>query len=163
MFGVYNQQVKKLTIQAGLRFEQAFQIPNLISDSIRIVNGYYNVFPSGLLKYDMTENTQVSLSFYKRLRRPDAEELNPFTSYADPLNLRRGNPFLNPQYVNGIEVGFLYDKNKFSFTTTVFYKKTNDQYGLAKVYVYKSSIEFYKDDYLSSFVRNASFPKVNFS
>jgi outer membrane receptor protein involved in Fe transport len=126
LFGVYNQQVKKLTIQAGLRFEQAFQIPNLISDSIRIVNGYYNVFPSGLLKYDMTENTQVSLSFYKRLRRPDAEELNPFTSYADPLNLRRGNPFLNPQYVNGIEVGFLYDKNKFSFTTTVFYKKTND-------------------------------------
>ena len=126
VYGVYNQQIKKLTIQAGLRFEQAFQIPNLISDTTRIVNGYFNVFPSGLLKYYLSENTQVSLSFYKRLRRPDAEELNPFTSYADPLNLRRGNPFLNPQYVNGIEVGFLFDKNKFSFTTSVIYKKTDD-------------------------------------
>jgi outer membrane receptor protein involved in Fe transport len=126
LFGVYNQQFKKLTLQAGLRFEQAFQIPNLISDTIRIVNGYFNIFPSGLLKYDLTDNTQISLSYYKRLRRPDAEELNPFTSYADPLNLRRGNPFLKPQYVNGIEAGFLFDKNTFSFTTTVFYKKTND-------------------------------------
>ncbi len=126
VFGVYNQKIKKLTLQGGIRLEQAFQIPNLISDSIKIVNGYYNVFPSGLLKYQLAENTQISLSFYKRLRRPDAEELNPFTSYADPLNLRRGNPFLNPQYVNGLEIGFLFDKNKFSFTTSVFYKKTND-------------------------------------
>jgi outer membrane receptor protein involved in Fe transport len=126
IFGVYNQKIKKLTLQGGLRFEQAFQIPNLISDTTKIVNGYFNVFPSGFLKYQLTENTQISLSFYKRLRRPDAEELNPFTSYADPLNLRRGNPFLNPQYVNGLEIGYLFDKNKFSFTTSVFYKKTND-------------------------------------
>ena len=125
-FGVYNQQINKLTLQAGLRFEQAFQIPNLISDTTRIVNGYFNIFPSGLLKYKLTEKTQVSLSFYKRLRRPDAEELNPFTSYADPLNLRRGNPFLNPQYVNGIEAGFLYDINKFSIITSLIYKKTDD-------------------------------------
>lgn len=126
VFGVYNQKIKKLTLQGGLRFEQAFQIPNLISDTTKIVNGYFNVFPSGFLKYQLTENTQISLSFYKRLRRPDAEELNPFTSYADPLNLRKGNPFLNPQYVNGFEIGYLFDKNKFSFTTSVFYKKTND-------------------------------------
>jgi signal transduction histidine kinase len=31
-----------------------------------------------------------------------------------------------------------------------FYKKTNDQYGLAKVYGYKCLIEFYKDDYLGA-------------
>jgi signal transduction histidine kinase len=31
-----------------------------------------------------------------------------------------------------------------------FYKKTNDQYGLAKVYEYKSLIEFNKDDYLGA-------------
>ncbi len=31
-----------------------------------------------------------------------------------------------------------------------FYKKTKDLYGLAKVYVYKCDIEFYKDDYLGA-------------
>ena len=45
IYGIWGQQLGKFKYQAGLRAEQAYQIPNLLSDTIRIVNDYFKVFP----------------------------------------------------------------------------------------------------------------------
>jgi outer membrane receptor protein involved in Fe transport len=123
-YGIFGQQLGKFKYQGGLRIEKAFQIPNLISDTIRIVNDYFNVFPSAHIRYSLTEKSEISLSFSKRINRATSGDLNPFTSYADPYNLRRGNPYLQPEYIESYDLGYMNELNKVTFTTSVFYRHT---------------------------------------
>lgn len=122
----FAQQVKKFKYQGGIRLEQALQAPNLISDSLSFKNSYFNVFPSAFVKYDLGKSGELSLSYSRRINRPTAENLNPFTSYADPYNLRMGNPALQPEYINSFDFGYSLNKKKVNLTLSLFYRRTND-------------------------------------
>ena len=100
LYGIFGQQLEKFKYQGGIRIEKSYQIPNLISDTIRIVNDYFNFFPSAHLRYSFSKKSELGLSYSKRITRAGSGELNPFTSYSDPLNLRKGNPYLQPEFIN---------------------------------------------------------------
>ncbi|MGV3630375.1 MAG: TonB-dependent receptor domain-containing protein [Bacteroidota bacterium] len=124
-YGNFAQQIKKFKYQGGVRLEQALQAPNLISDSISFKNDYFNVFPSAFVKYELGKAGELSLSYSKRINRPSADNLNPFTSYADPFNLRMGNPALKPEYINSFDFGYSINKKKVNITVSLFYRRTN--------------------------------------
>ncbi len=125
LYGVAGKQIKRFKMQAGLRAEKAYQIPNLISDSIKIVNDYFNFFPSAYLRYELQPKSELSLSYSRRIKRAGAGELNPFTNYADPFNLRRGNPYLSPEYIHSFDLSYVLEKKKLTFTSAVFYRSSN--------------------------------------
>ena len=125
LYGVAGKQIKRLKMQAGLRAEKAYQIPNLISDSIKIVNDYFNFFPSAYLRYELQPKSELSLSYSRRIKRAGAGELNPFTNYADPFNLRRGNPYLSPEYIHSFDLSYALEKKKLTFTSAIFYRSSN--------------------------------------
>jgi outer membrane receptor protein involved in Fe transport len=50
--------------------------------------------------------------------------MNPFPEYADPYNLRIGNPNLKPADVHSFELGYQYKKNNTTFLSTVYYRYT---------------------------------------
>jgi len=52
--------------------------------------------------------------------------LNPFIDYADPYNLREGNPYLKPEYVNSFQLGYMKYLDFATITSSVFYKQIND-------------------------------------
>ena len=122
VYGIFGQQLGKFKYQAGIRFEKAYQIPDLISDSIRIVNDYFNYFPSAHIRYSLTEKSEISLSYSKRITRAAAADLNPFTSYADPYNLRRGNPYLQPEFIDSYDLGYANEIKKVTFTVSLYYR-----------------------------------------
>lgn len=126
VYGVFGQQLGKFKYQGGVRFEQAFQIPNLISDTLRIVNGYFNFFPSAHIRYSLTEKSELSLSYSKRINRSSAADMNPFTNYSDPYNLRRGNPYLQPEYIDSYDLGYSNEMKKVTLTSSVYYRHTTD-------------------------------------
>ena len=76
------------------------------------------------MTYSFVKNMDLILNYSKRINRPSAETLNPFTSYADPYNLRRGNPEVSPEFIDSYELGLGIIKNKFSLNASVFYKNT---------------------------------------
>lgn len=123
VYGIFGQQIGKFKYQGGLRLEQAFQIPNLLSDSIRINNDYFNFFPSAHVRYSLAEKTEIGLSYSKRITRAGSAELNPFTTYADPFNLRKGNPYLKPEYIDSYDFSFSHDSKKWSFLASMYYRK----------------------------------------
>jgi outer membrane receptor protein involved in Fe transport len=123
-YGIFGQQLGKFKYQAGVRLEQAYQIPNLISDTVRIVNNYFNIFPSGHIRYILGGKSEVSLSYSRRINRAASSDLNPFTSYADPYNLRKGNPYLQPEFIDSYDLGYTNEIKKVNFTTSVFYRHT---------------------------------------
>jgi hypothetical protein len=63
------------------------------------------------------------LIYSSRIDRPNYQELNPFEYKLDELSFRRGNPFLNPQYSNKIELSHTY---KYATTTSIGYSRTDD-------------------------------------
>jgi outer membrane receptor protein involved in Fe transport len=125
VYGVAGKQIKRFKMQAGLRAEKAYQIPNLISDSIRIVNDYFNFFPSAHLRYELQPKSELSLSYSRRIKRASANELNPFTNYSDPFNLQRGNPYLSPEYIHSFDLAYSLEKKKLTVSSALFFRQSN--------------------------------------
>lgn len=134
LYGVFGQELGKFKYQVGVRAEYAEQTPNLISDNLIFKNDYFNVFPSAHVKYDFTKASQLSLSYSKRINRANSRQLNPFTSYADPFNLRTGNPALKPEYIHSIDLGYALTKKKIIFSVSVFHRMTNDVINRIRIY-----------------------------
>lgn len=61
--------------------------------------------PSLHVKYAVSEDAGVTLSYRRSLQMPDPRDLNPYTTYIDAQNLSRGNPGLRPQLLNAWELG----------------------------------------------------------
>lgn len=123
-YGNFGQQIKKFKYQGGIRLEQALQAPNLISQNQSFKNNYFNFFPSAFLAYEINKESEVTLSYSRRINRPSSWNLNPFTSYADPFNLRKGNPNLKPEYINSFDLGYGFNKKRFNLTANVYYRQT---------------------------------------
>lgn len=117
---------KKLKVQAGLRGEMANTISDLRSADTAYHFNYYNLFPTVHLKYDFTPEHSLQLSYSRRVTRPNIRQLNPFIDYSDKENLSMGNPYLEPEFANSFELGYLYNKDKTSFTFTAFYRQRSN-------------------------------------
>lgn len=119
-YGIVGRVINKWKFQGGLRFEQSYQEPNLISENQSYSNNYFNIFPSGHVRYEVAKGTEFSLGYSKRINRPSSDNLNPFTSYADPYNLRRGNPALRPEYIHSVDLSFDHTRKKWGITASVY-------------------------------------------
>ncbi len=137
MYGIIAHQYKNFKYQAGVRLEQAYQIPNLISDTIKILNKYFNFFPSVHVRYTMKNGQELGLSYSRRINRASSSDLNPFTSYADPLNLQRGNPYLQPEFIDSYDFSYVKEAKKLNLSASIFYRRTTDMI---------SRVRFFGDD-----------------
>jgi outer membrane receptor protein involved in Fe transport len=134
LYGIFGQELGKFKYQFGLRGEYAVQEPNLMSEEEVYFKTYANLFPSGHIKYLFNDDNELSVSYSRRINRPRAHHLNPFTSYADPLNLRQGNPLLDPEYINSFDLGYSFTGKKFIMSASVFHRITKDVINRVKIY-----------------------------
>lgn len=122
----YSQTLGKWSYKAGIRAEQANTKSTLINNDSSFVNNYFNVFPTAFINRKINYKQEIQLNYGRRINRPGTRQLSPFTDYSNPLILRVGNPYLNPEYTHNIEFSYLYNFKKINFSTTVFYRKTVD-------------------------------------
>ncbi|MBK7970347.1 MAG: TonB-dependent receptor [Bacteroidetes bacterium] len=123
----YQRTIKKIDFQVGVRVENTQSEGDLKSatavDDKNVKRDYTDFFPSAGLTYNVHKDHSIAAVFSSRIDRPNYQELNPFEYKLDELSFRKGNPFLNPQYSNKIELSHTY---KYATTTSVSYSKTND-------------------------------------
>ena len=69
---------------------------------------YVSFFPNAGLTYalDAKQGNTLNLAYGRRINRPDYNVLNPFRQQLSQLSYERGNPFLNPEIVDNIELGY---------------------------------------------------------
>ena len=118
---------EKLSYQVGLRLEQAFTSPRLLTTNEEFENNYFSFFPSAHVVFEPKEKSELSVSYSRRINRPDSWNLNPFAVYDDPLNLRQGNPALQPEYINSMETGYMREMDKFILTSSLYFRQTVDK------------------------------------
>mgnify|MGYP001049782584 FL=1 len=126
-YGIFGQQVNKFGYQIGLRLEQALTEPRLINTNENFENNYFSFFPSANVLYKLKEKHTLTLSYSRRINRPSARTLNPFPSFSDPLNLRVGNPDLNPEYINAYELVSQRDWKNVNLTSSLYVRHTTSQ------------------------------------
>ena len=120
-----NKQFKNTSIQLGLRAE--YTQSNAVGDSMshvqHISRNYLNLFPSVFVNHTINDKNEFSLSYSRRIDRPQYDNLNPFVYHLDPYTYQKGNPYLKPQYTDNFEFNYTYNK---SITLTLGYSRTTD-------------------------------------
>ncbi|WP_332737049.1 TonB-dependent receptor domain-containing protein [Flavihumibacter sp.] len=110
----YSNQLGKLKYQGGLRLEQSSFTGKLL-DSAKSFgydypskgNDMWNaVFPSLFLTYELKEGNDLQVNFSRRIRRPNFWQINPYVDISDPMNIRKGNPELEPEFTNSFELNY---------------------------------------------------------
>lgn len=104
----YSKESRKLNMQFGLRVENTATEAVSITNKTETVRNYYRWLPSANFNYRLNDEQNINLSFSRRLRRPNYEELNPFQFYVSPYTYAEGNPFLLPTTTSVYSLGYNY-------------------------------------------------------
>lgn len=90
-------------VKAGVRFEHTdtkIDFPNAYIPS------YNSWVPSIMLLHELPNKQSIKLAYTHRIERPDYREVNPFKNLSDPYNISTGNPLLQPELGNNVELGY---------------------------------------------------------
>lgn len=126
----YANKIKSFGYQLGLRAEVS-RFDGELLDSAKTFGYSYPrsagrfldaLFPSVFLTQQVGEKTQLQLNYTRRISRPSFWQLNPFIDINDPVNLRQGNPQLQPEFVNSFELNYSQDYAKGNFLAVVYYR-----------------------------------------
>jgi len=128
-YGMMEHKLKKLTLQAGLRYEythyDANQLGNAVVKDSSFSRNYNGLFPSGFITYEADSAHTFSVSIGRRIDRPNFQRLNPFVNIINKYTLERGNPFFRPQFTWNFELSHQY---KQLLHTTVSYSLIKDYF-----------------------------------
>ncbi len=125
VYAILSDKIANFSWQMGLRYEYAQTTFDLTYNNDNYKNTYQNFFPSAHLGYTLGNSSELQLSYSRRINRPSVRSLNPYTNVSDPANIKVGNPYLQPEYINSFELGYSKRFNKLSLITSVYYKLIN--------------------------------------
>lgn len=126
VYGVLGFKIgKKITAKAGLRGEYT-DINSLSGHKDKFSKDYANLFPSAVISQALKGGASVKLSYNKRIQRPSLFYLNPFENKSDPFNIMRGNPGLDPEITQNMELGYSTFIKGSVINASVFYRTTKD-------------------------------------
>lgn len=125
-YGNYAQTIGKWSFSGGLRFEYAVATPKIENDTVTYVNDYYSLYPTAAISRKIKEGEEIQLTYSKRVNRPSFHSISPFIDWSNSPNLRGGNPYLKPEYIHSIELGYMKIWKNTSIMPSLFYKRTVD-------------------------------------
>jgi outer membrane receptor protein involved in Fe transport len=128
-YATFSKQFKNdVGMQLGLRAESSDYEGRLTKTNEDFkINFPVSLFPSVFLSKKLNETQDMQLNYTRRINRPNFWQLSPFTDSSDFLNRSKGNPGLNPEFTNSVELTYQKTfKNKDNFIASLYYKNTND-------------------------------------
>jgi len=155
-YTTYSNQIKNFGYQLGLRVESS-NYEGRLPEKNQVFNIEFPVslFPSVFLNQKMKNNQDLQLNYSRKINRPNFFQLYPFTDYSDSLNINRGNPNLNPEFTNSMELSYQKTfKNKDNFIASVYYKNTTDL--ITRSQVKETNISNGKDLLINTFINASS-------
>jgi outer membrane receptor protein involved in Fe transport len=126
LYSIFSGEFGNLGYQAGLRGEYGYR-------SIKVDNfdefliETTDLFPGLHTSYKFSEGKQVMASFTRRIQRPRGWQLEPFETWSDANNVRRGNPSLNDQLVDSYEFGVSTFFDIVSLSAEAYYRISHDK------------------------------------
>ncbi|MDR1876268.1 MAG: outer membrane beta-barrel family protein, partial [Flavobacteriaceae bacterium] len=121
----YGNKFGNFSFLAGLREETSIIKVQSVKENSTISKNYTDLFPTLHLNYNLTEKSQLQLSYSRRIDRPRSRMLIPYKNLSDDRNTFQGNPDLNPSYTDSYELGFNIQQRTWGLTPSVYYQRTD--------------------------------------
>jgi ferric enterobactin receptor len=126
-YGILGNKTGKVSYQAGLRAEWTKVTTTLKETNEVNPRKYQNLFPSAHITFNLAKENNIQVSYSRRIRRPFYNDLSPFMTFSDSRNFFSGNPDLNPEYSDVVEVGHVKYFNIGTLSTSVYSRLTDDK------------------------------------
>ena len=122
----YGNKKNKISYLFGIRVEESQTIVKQLESNSNSIKKYNDIFPTINLAYELKENETITLGYNRRISRPRSYFINPFPSRSSETSFFQGNPYLNPTYSNGIDLGYLKRLEKTTLNGSIYYKKSDE-------------------------------------
>ena len=126
-YGIVGNKTGKISYQAGLRAEWTDVKTTLEKTQEINPRKYSNLFPSAHITYDLPNDHDIQVSYSRRVRRPFYNDLSPFMTFSDSRNFFSGNPNLNPEFSDVVEIGHIKYFDKGSLTSSIYGRSTTNK------------------------------------
>jgi hypothetical protein len=116
---IYN--LSKYTLKTGFRAEKSSAgIPGSFNNDVFVL------LPDLTINYKLSSGQNIKLSYNRTVNRADLYELNPYTSFDDPFSSKSGNPYLKPDFLQNLNLGYSYSHGDNFISALLYYRKRSD-------------------------------------
>lgn len=126
-YGILGNKTGRVAYQAGLRAEWTDVTTTLAESNEVNPRSYGNLFPSAHVTFDLPADNDLQLSYSRRVRRPFYNDLSPFMTFSDRRNYFSGNPDLNPEFSDVVEIGHIKYFDNATITSALYYRYTTNK------------------------------------
>ena len=128
----YGFKVNKFSYLFGLRWEDTNIQVNLLDTNNFNTKKYNNLFPSAFISYEISDQSNFTASYSKRLSRPRGRFMNPAVNYSSNINIFQGNPDLDPSLTDKYDIGYIKRWDKVTFNTSAYFEDTKDVFSFVR-------------------------------
>ncbi|HSD06784.1 TonB-dependent receptor domain-containing protein [Flavobacterium sp.] len=133
LYTQYGFKANKFSYLFGLRWEDTNIHVNLLEDPKDFnTKKYNNFFPSAFISYELSDQSNITTSYSKRLSRPRGRFMNPAVNYSSNVNIFQGNPDLDPALTDKFDIGYIKRWEKVTFTTSAYFESTKDVFSFVR-------------------------------
>ena len=132
LYSQFGFKKNKFSYLFGLRWEDTNIEVNLLETNNFNPKKYNNFFPSAFVSYEISDQSNLTTSYSKRLSRPRGRFMNPAVNYSSNVNIFQGNPDLDPSLTNKFDFGYIKRWDKITFNTSAYFEDTKDVFSFVR-------------------------------
>ncbi len=125
-YATFGQKFEKISYQLGARFE-SYKVTATLDGNEVYKDDYLTVYPSASMTYSPTEKNMFQLSYSRRVDRPGINQTKPIREFSTPRLTAFGNPELDPQFTNSLEVNYTRTLEKGSISGGIFVRDIRNE------------------------------------
>lgn len=127
IYAIFSREKNNLGYQLGLRAEYTDRKIEYADTNLKFLLERWDYFPTVHFSYRFKNATQLMASYTRRISRPRGWMFEPFITWMDTYNARKGNPDLKPEYIDNYEAGFQTSLFKGFLSFDVYYRITHNE------------------------------------
>ncbi|HAF28488.1 MAG TPA: hypothetical protein DCG75_05510 [Bacteroidales bacterium] len=127
IYSTYSGQIGSFGYQGGLRGEYTYRDVTVHETGEASLIDRFDLFPTIHFSYNTPKENQFMASYSRRIQRPRSWYLEPFITWSDAYNVRRGNPDLLPEYIDSYELSHILKFGTNTFSVDAYYRVTNNK------------------------------------
>lgn len=128
----FSGNLEKLTFAAGLRGEmwqirtRSLGYGQTDADVPLFKKNDFALFPSASIGWSFLTGNELKLNYSRRIRRPFGPQLNTFENISDPSEVHLGNPLIQPEYSNAVELSYIKNWSNHMLSVSGYLRASND-------------------------------------
>lgn len=127
LYAIYSRSRETFSYQVGLRGEYTYRDIKMNETGESFILDQWDYFPTIHLSYKLPKENQLALSYSRRIERVRPWDLHPFVVWVDAYNVRQGNPALENQYIDALELGYIKQLEKATLSLEGYYRITHNK------------------------------------